>query len=79
MYKVSMIISMGIVMVYEAVSGLLNNGLGVTFFANDTEYTQELLRMNQFPLIYILLIVVIAVTWFLLYKTKFGHKSKAVS
>ena len=33
----NMIISMGIVMVYEAVSGLLNNGLGVNFFANDTE------------------------------------------
>ena len=70
----NMIISMGIVMVYEAVSGLLNNGLGVNFFANDTEYTQELLRMNQFPLIYILLIVVMAVTWFLLYKTKFGYE-----
>ena len=74
----NMIISMGIVMVYEAVSGLLNNGLGVNFFANDTEYTQELLRMNQFPLIYILLIVVVAVTWFLLYKTKFGYDTRSL-
>lgn len=74
----NMIISMGIVMVYEAVSGLLNNGLGVNFFANDTEYTQELLRMNQFPLIYILLIVVMAVTWFLLYKTKFGYDTRSL-
>ena len=74
----NMIISMGIVMVYEAVSGLLNNGLGVNFFANDTEYTQDLLRMNQFPLIYILLIVVMAVTWFLLYKTKFGYDTRSL-
>ena len=74
----NMIISMGIVMVYEAVSGLLNNGLGVNFFANDTEYTQKLLRMNQFPLIYILLIVVMAVTWFLLYKTKFGYDTRSL-
>ena len=45
----NMIISMGIVMVYEAVSGLLNNGLGVNFFANDTEYTQELLQNEPVP------------------------------
>ena len=74
----NMIISMGIVMVYEAVSGLLNNGLGVNFYANDTGYTQELLRMNQFPLVYILLIVVMAVTWFLLYKTKFGYDTRSL-
>ena len=77
-FYVTLRVSMGIVMVYEAVSGLLNNGLGVNFFANDTEYTQELLRMNQFPLIYILLIVVMAVTWFLLYKTKFGYDTRSL-
>ena len=34
--------------------------------------------MNQFPLIYILLIVVMAVTWFLLYKTKFGYDTRSL-
>lgn len=74
----NMIISMGIVMVYEAVSGLLNQGLGVNFFANDTAYTQELLRINQFPMIYILLVAVLLGTWFLLYKTKFGYDTRSL-
>ena len=44
----NMIISMGIVMVYEAVSGLINNGLGVNFFANEADYTEHLLSINKF-------------------------------
>lgn len=74
----NMIISMGVVMVYEAVSGLINNGLGVNFFANEADYTEHLLSINKFPLIYIMLIVVMFVTWFLLYKTKFGYDTRSL-
>ncbi len=74
----NMIISMGIVMVYEAVSGLINNGLGVNFFANEADYTEHLLSINKFPLIYIMLVIVLLVTWFLLYKTKFGYDTRSL-
>lgn len=74
----NMIISMGVVMVYEAVSGLINNGLGVNFFANDAEYTEHLLSINKFPLIYIILVIVMLSAWFLLYKTKFGFDTRSL-
>lgn len=74
----NMIISMGVVMVYEAVSGLINHGLGVNFFANEAAYTEKLLSMNKFPLIYIMLAVVMLAVWFLLYKTKFGYDTRSL-
>lgn len=74
----NMIISMGVVMVYEAVSSLVNEGLGVNFFANEAAYTEHLLSINKFPLIYVMLAVVIFVTWFLLYKTKFGYDIRSL-
>ena len=74
----NMIISMGVVMIYEAVSGLINGGWGVNFFANDAVYTEEILRMNQFPLIYMMLAAVMLISWFLLYKTKFGYDTRSL-
>lgn len=74
----NMIISMGVVMIYEAVSGLINSGFGVNFFANEAGYTEHLLSINKFPLIYIMLVIVMLVTWFLLYKTKFGYDTKSL-
>ncbi|MDR2888230.1 MAG: hypothetical protein LBV33_00090, partial [Lachnospiraceae bacterium] len=37
----NMIISLGIVMVYEALSGLVFGGLGANLFANDADYTDH--------------------------------------
>lgn len=74
----NMIISMGVVMVYEAVSGIVFQGLGVNFFAEEAEYTAQLLSINRFPLIYIMLAAVLLVTWFLLYKTRFGYDTRSL-
>lgn len=68
----NMIISMGVVMVYEAVSSYVNHGLGLNFFATDASYAESLLSINKFPGIYILMVLSMAVCWFLLYRTKFG-------
>jgi ribose transport system permease protein len=74
----NMIVSLGIVMIYEAISGLVYNGGGANLFANSTEYTDHLLIFSKAPYCYILLFVILLMVYFLLYKTKFGYDTKSL-
>ncbi|WP_342756507.1 ABC transporter permease [Kineothrix sedimenti] len=74
----NMIISLGIVMLYESLSGMLNNGLGANIFANDADYTTHILSVSKAPLCYILLLLVMIIVHFLLYKTKFGYDTRSL-
>lgn len=74
----NMIVSLGIVMIYEALSGLIYNGGGANIFANNAEYTDHLLFLSKAPYCYFLLIIVLVIVYFLLYKTKFGYDTKSL-
>ncbi|MBR4671551.1 MAG: hypothetical protein IKO84_13240 [Butyrivibrio sp.] len=74
----NMIISLGVVMVFEALGGLIYNGLGVNFYAADAVYLKKILAVNEMPYIFILLLVICLAVWFLLYKTKFGYDTKSL-
>lgn len=75
----NMIISLGIVMVYEALTAIVFSGNGVNIYNNTVEYTNELLFFSKQPWCYILLVAIMLFTWFLLYKTKFGADTKSLS
>ncbi|MDR2752532.1 MAG: hypothetical protein LBC41_17900 [Clostridiales bacterium] len=74
----NMIVSLGIVMVYEAASTLFFKGAGVNLFGNEKSYTDHLLLLSKSPYCFILLAIVLAVSYVLLYKTKFGCDMKSL-
>lgn len=74
----NMIISLGIVMVYEALSGLVFDGLGANIFAHEADYTDHLLSLSQAPFCFILLAAVLVVVYILLYRTKFGYDTRSL-
>lgn len=74
----NMIISLGVVMIYEALGGLLFNGLGINFYAVDAMYLTQISKVNEVPYIYLLLVIVLLVVWFLLYRTKFGYDTRSL-
>lgn len=74
----NMIISLGVVMVYEALTAILYNGSGVNIFSLDVEYANQILVLSEQPWCYLILFVIMAVVWFLLYKTKFGADTKSL-
>lgn len=74
----NMIVSLGVVMIYEAMTNILFNGKGVNVFNNTPEYTDELLKLYNAPWCYILLVLVILVSTFLLYYTRFGADNKSL-
>lgn len=75
----NMIISLGVVMVYEALTALVFNGSGVNIYNNSVEYTNQLLFFSKQPWCYILLALIMVFVSFLLYKTKFGIDTKSLS
>ena len=74
----NMIVSLGVVMIYEAMTNILFNGKGVNVFNNTPEYANELLKLYNAPWCYILLVLVILVCTFLLYYTRFGADNKSL-
>jgi ribose transport system permease protein len=69
----TMIISLGIVMLYEALSGLLFDGSGVRLFMYP-----ELSLLSSQPYCYVVLLIVIIAFWAIMKFTKFGFDSKSL-
>lgn len=69
----TMIISLGIVMLYEALSGLLFDGSGVRLFM----YPNLALLGTQ-PYCYIVLAIVIIIFWGLMKYTKYGYDARSL-
>jgi membrane protein len=74
----NMIVSLGVVMIYEAMTNILFDGKGVNVFNNTPEYTAELLQLYEAPWCYVLLVLVILLSSFLLYYTRFGADNKSL-
>ncbi|MCR5755514.1 MAG: hypothetical protein K6G30_11985 [Acetatifactor sp.] len=74
----NMIVSLGVVMLYEALSGMLYKGMGVNVYANEADYTAQILQIAKAPLCYVLLLIVMLVVYFVLYKTKFGYDTRSL-
>lgn len=70
----TIIVSLGVVMMYEAISGVVYGGSGTQLFmhANLTIFARS-------PWIYILLAVVMVLFYYLLSHTKFGYDTKSLS
>lgn len=69
----TMIISLGIVMLYEALSGLVYDGSGVRLFMYE-----DLAVLARQPYCYIITAVVLAVFWIIMQYTKFGFDSRSL-
>ena len=74
----NMIVSLGIVMVYEALTGIVYDGNGANVFNASPEYMNNLLLLSSSPWCYILLAVIIIIVYILLYKTRFGSNLKSL-
>lgn len=74
----NMIVSLGIVMVYEALTGILFGGQGANIFTAPSEYANQLLTLSRAPWCFVLLAVVMLILHFLLYKTRFGSNLKSL-
>lgn len=67
------IVSLGVVMIYEALTSVVFNGDGVKLPQHE-----GMIVLNQSPWVYILMLVVFVLVWFLLQKTKFGLDTKSL-
>ncbi len=74
----NMIVSLGVVMVYEALTGILFGGNGANIFNVPTGYADNLLLLSRAPWCYVLLAAILLVLYFLLYKTRFGSNLKSL-
>lgn len=74
----NMIVSLGVVMVYEALTGILFGGNGANIFNVSADYADNLLTLSRAPWCYVLLAAVMLVLYFLLYKTRFGSNLKSL-
>lgn len=74
----NMIVSLGIVMVYEAMTGILYDGQGANLFNANDSYVNNLMLLSKAPWCYLLLGVVLFALYILLYKTRFGSDSNAL-
>lgn len=74
----NMIVSLGVVMIYEAMTGILYDGQGANIFNAQSSYANNLLLLSRAPWCYFLLAAVLAVLYVLLYKTRFGSDSKSL-
>lgn len=74
----NMIVSLGVVMVYEALTGILFGGQGANLFNAQADYVNNLLLLSQAPWCYLLLAVVLILLYILLYKTRFGSNTKSL-
>ena len=69
----TMIISLGIVMLYEALSGLLYDGSGVRLFMYE-----DLAVFARQPYCYIIMAVVLVIFWCVMKYTKFGFDTRSL-
>lgn len=69
----TMIISLGVVMLYEALSGLVYDGAGIRLFMYE-----DLAILARQPYCYIVLAIVLVLFWFLMKYTKFGFDSRSI-
>lgn len=69
----TMIVSLGIVMLYEALSGILFNGGGVQLYVHE-----ELLVLSMEPWCYIVLLAVLVISYLILYRTGFGYDTRSL-
>lgn len=74
----NMIVSLGIVMVYEAMTGILFDGKGANIFTAKVEYANNLLLLSQQPWCYLMLLIVLVLLYLLLYKTRYGSNTKSL-
>ncbi len=73
-----MIVSLGVVMIYEALTGILFDGNGANVFNATPDYMNQLLIFSKAPWCYILLILVMIFIYVLMYRTKYGSNLKAL-
>ncbi|HHV13642.1 MAG TPA: hypothetical protein GXX75_25580 [Clostridiales bacterium] len=69
----TMIVSLGVVMLYEAASGLLYDGSGIRLFMYE-----ELSILARQPYCYLIMAIVLVVFWALMKYTKFGFDTKSL-
>lgn len=69
----TMIISLGIVMLYEALSGLVYEGSGVRLFMYE-----DLAVFARQPYCYIIMAIVLVIFWFVMKYTKFGFDTRSL-
>ncbi len=69
----TMIVSLGIVMLYEAISGLIYDGSGVRLFMYE-----DLSILARQPYCYIITAIVLLGFWILMKYTKFGYDSRSL-
>lgn len=69
----TMIISLGIVMLYEALSGLVYEGSGVRLFMYE-----NLAVFARQPYCYIIMAIVLIIFWFVMKYTKFGFDTRSL-
>lgn len=74
----NMIVSLGVVMLYEALTNILFDGKGVNIFNANVSYTNNLLTLYNQPYCYILLAIVIIIVSYLLNYTRFGADTKSL-
>lgn len=69
----TMIVSLGVVMLYEALSGILFNGGGVQLYVHE-----RLLVLSMEPWCYLVLLAVLVVSYLVLYRTGFGYDTRSL-
>jgi ribose transport system permease protein len=74
----TIIVSLGVTMLYEAGSGLVFDGKGVNLYGNDAAYVSDLLILSKAPYCYILLLFVLVLVNVVLYFTKFGYDTRSL-
>ncbi|MCZ0702507.1 ribose transport system permease protein [Natronobacillus azotifigens] len=70
----TIIVSLGVVMIYEAISGIVFNGSGAQLYMYS-----DLTIFARAPLVYVILGVVMFFVYYLLTYTKFGYDTRALS
>jgi ribose transport system permease protein len=68
-----MVVSLGVAMIYESIGFIVSGGAGVKLIGHN-----QLLIWSRSPYIYILCIVIVAVLYILLNKTRFGYETNAL-
>ena len=74
----NMIVSLGIVMVYEALTGILYGGRGANIFNANIAYVNNLLLLSKAPWCFVLLGIVLVLVYLLLYRTRFGCDTRSL-
>lgn len=69
----TMIVSLGVVMIYEALSGILFDGGGVQLYVHE-----NLAVVGSSPWCYLILAAVLIIVYFLLYHTTFGYDTRSL-